>query len=116
MRNKLCIILFCTLFCTEYIQNTSASNHVERGWIEIGDVSMSTYFEGSWHWTTATLYRIDGVPNMAYRVLYNGDYYPVKSQLDEGRIKCSARIPYEGERRWFFFELPIDMPFLTPFP
>lgn len=83
--------------------STSVKNYC--WWIELGDVSMSAYFDNNWHWATATLYKSKST-NFAYRVRYEGKYYAVKTQMDGGEIKCSVLIPYHGEKRWFSFTIP----------
>lgn len=74
------------------------------GWIELGPISMSAFFDESWHWATATLYKLDNT-NLAYRVRYEDEYYTVIAQTENGETKCSVLIPYQGKKRWFSFSL-----------
>lgn len=76
----------------------------DYGWMELGPVSMSAYFDESWHWATATLYKLENT-NLAYRVRYEDEYYTVIAQKEDGEVKCSVWIPYQGEKRWFGFSL-----------
>ena len=76
----------------------------DYGWIELGPISMSAYFDDSWHWATATLYKLENT-NLAYRVRYEDEYYTVIAQTENGETKCSVLIPYQGENRWFYFSL-----------
>lgn len=74
----------------------------DYGWIELGPISMSAYFDDSWHWATATLYKLENT-NLAYRVRYEDEYYTVIAQTENGETKCSVLIPYQEEKRWFSF-------------
>lgn len=77
----------------------------DNGWFELGNISMSAFFDESWHWTTATLYKLENT-NLAYRVRYEDKYYTIIARMENGEIKCSVLIPYQGEKRWFSFIIP----------
>ena len=77
----------------------------DYGWMELGTVSMSAFFDESWHWATATLYKLEN-SNLAYRVRYEDNYYTVIARMENGETKCSVLIPYQGEKRWFSFTAP----------
>jgi hypothetical protein len=87
------------------IQITPISFKNDNEWFELGNISMSAFFDESWHWTTATLYKLENT-NLAYRVCYEDKYYVVKAKMVDGEIKCSVLIPYQGEKRWFSFIIP----------
>ena len=76
----------------------------DYGWMELGPISMSAYFDESWHWATATLYKLEN-SNLAYRVRYEDKYYTVIARMENGETKCSVLIPYQGEKRWFSFSI-----------
>lgn len=86
---------------------TFVSYKSDNGWLELGNISMSAYFDKSWHWTTATLYKLENT-NLAYKVHYEDKYYIVIAQMENGEIKCSVLIPYHGEKRWFSFSVPFE--------
>ena len=75
-----------------------------NGWIELGPINMSAFFDESWHWATATLYRLENT-NLAYRVRYEDKYYTVMVKMEGGEVKCAVLIPYREEKRWFSFSL-----------
>lgn len=74
------------------------------GWMDLGPVSMSAFFDDSWHWATATLYKLEN-SNLAYKVRYEDKYYTVIARIENGETTCSVLIPYQGEKRWFSFSL-----------
>ena len=76
----------------------------DYGWMELGPISMSAYFDESWHWATATLYKLEN-SNLAYRVRYEDKYYTVIARMENGETQCSVWIPYQGEKRCFSFSL-----------
>lgn len=96
---------FATNIMMREIRTSTITSKNDGGWIEIGDVSMSAYYDESWHWATATLYRIEDT-SLAYKVRYEDRFYTVKVTVEGGSIKCSVLIPYQGEKRWFSFTIP----------
>ena len=104
MKSKAIVLIIGILFCIGTTHAVSISANSDGGWIELGEISMNSYFNESWHWATATLYKIDNT-NLAYRVRYEDEYYTVMAQAENGETKCSVLIPYQGEKRWFSFSL-----------
>ena len=114
MRTKLIAILIGVILCLANIQTMEGhkcSTLLEQyncRWIEIGDVGMSAYFDGSWHYVNATLFKF-GNNNMVLKVLYEYKFYNVITYIDDNEIKCLVRIPYQGAKRDFRFVLQIDL-------
>lgn len=110
MRNKTIAILVCVILCLGNIQTMEGRKcatlleQYDCKWIEIGDVGMSAYFDGSWHYVNATLFRF-GTNNMVLKVLYEYKFYNVITYIENNEIKCSVRIPYQGTKRDFGFVL-----------
>ena len=86
---------------------TFVSPKCDNGWLELGNINMCAYFDESWHRATATLYRFENT-NLTYRVRYEDEYYTVKTQMEDGEIKCYVLIPYQGKKRWFNFSVPFE--------
>lgn len=93
------------LLCIGATQAIPASAKSACEWIELGEVGMSSFFDESWHWTTATLHKFEKV-ELAYRVYYEDRFYSVRAEPEDGGIKCFVLIPYQGEKRWFSFIVP----------
>lgn len=105
MKSKLIVLMVGALLCIGATQAIPASAKSACEWIELGEVGMSSFFDESWHWTTATLYKLENT-NLAYRVRYEDKYYTIIARMENGEIKCSVLIPYQGEKRWFSFIIP----------
>lgn len=97
----------CNVATNSSVENTNdyiKAVEGDYGWMELGPISMSAYFDESWHWATATLYKLDN-SNLAYWVRYEDKYYTVIARIENGETTCSVLIPYQGEKRWFSFSL-----------
>lgn len=95
------------LLCIVTQSNSSSANN-DNGWIEVGETNMSAYYDGCWHWETATVFKLSNTSNLVFRIRYEGKFYPVRAEMGDGQITCSAWIPYEGEKHCFSFWLPIS--------
>lgn len=109
MKSKAIVMIIGMLFCVGTTRAVSISVNNDGGWIELGEMSMSSYFDESWHWTTATVFKLSNAPSLAYRIRYEGKYYPVRAEMDVNQIKCSVWIPYDGQKRCFSFVLPTNL-------
>lgn len=108
MKNKVITLITGILFCIGTTHAVSISANSNEGWIELGEINMSSYFEESWHWTTATVFKLNASSSMAYRIRYEGKYYPVRAEKDVNQINCSVWIPYDCQKRCFSFVLPAN--------
>ena len=113
MRSNIIAILIGVILCLGNIQSKEGrkcSQILEQNdckWIEIGDVGMSAYFDGNWHYVNTTLFKF-GNNNMVLKVLYEYKFYNVITYIDDNEIKCSVRIPYHGVKRNFSFVVQHD--------
>lgn len=109
MKSKAIVMMIGILFYIGTTYAVSISANSDGGWIELGEMSMNSYFDESWHWATATVFKLSNTPSLAYKIRYEGKYYPVKAEMDVNQIKCSVWIPYEGKKRSFSFMLPTNL-------
>ena len=91
--------MLSVVLCIGVTHALSAASKSDGGWVELGEMSMSSYFDESWHWTTATVFKLSNAPSLAYRIRYEGKYYPVRAEMDVNQIKCSVWIPYDGQKQ-----------------
>ena len=108
MKSKLIVLMVGALLCIGSTHAISVSAKSDSGWIELGEVSMSSFFDESWHWTTATVFKLSNAQNLAYVIRYEGENYAVRAEMKDNEIKCFVWIPYEGVKRCFSFVLPIN--------
>ena len=101
--------MLSVVLCIGVTHALSAASKSDGGWVELGEMSMSSYFDESWHWTTATVFKLSNAPSLAYRIRYEGKYYPVRAEMDVNQIKCSVWIPYDGQKQCFSFVLPTNL-------
>lgn len=107
MKSKMIKIIIGMLLCLG-TQTVSSFTKNDSGWIELGETRMSAYYNGIWHWETAIVFKLSNASSLAFRIRYEGKYYPVRAEMEGGQIRCSAWIPYEGEKHCFSFWLPIS--------
>lgn len=108
MKSKLIILMVGALLSIGFTQAISASAKSDCEWIELGEVSMSSFFDESWHWATATVFKLSNAQNLAYVIRYEGGDYAVRAEMKDDEIKCFVWIPYDGVKRCFSFVLPIN--------
>lgn len=97
------------VLCIGVTHALSAASESDGGWIELGEMNMSSYYDESWHWITATVFKFNPNASLAYRVLYENKYYLVRAEMEDNQIKCSVWIPYDGQKRCFSFMLPANL-------
>ena len=113
MRSSLFVLMIGVMLCfvnlhvTQKTQAFTCPSQSDFRWIELEEISMSAYFDGSWHYVNATLFKFDNA-NLVYRVLYDYKFYNVITYIENNEIKCSVWIPYQGSKKCFSFVLQFD--------